>query len=414
MKKSKIFKNFLMKYMDGDIEARLVDSGSGLAFENVGAKNSNESWLFFWLGNVSLLVFNIAINAIDIYKVITKDNNIGNDLNRAYNIPSSIAALLLCFITITNHKLSFIINIIGLIVCVIILAISMFINTSSKTIYWISVITIGLSGIFSSIILSSSFALAAQFSEESSTAVSSGNGLCGVLAAVLRIITKAVFSSESQLKYSSLSYFVLAALIILATLIYFIKRLRQPAITRKFIFKTDKIEIRQFLKSVGGVFKHIFFLWLGMTINFLITLVLFPGYVTGGPQGILKSWTDVLITTIFCVFDWLGRWLPSKFIWSSAKYSIIPILLRLVFFPLEMISLQKLVNLGEPWYTIFMMIPFALTNGYFGTVVMIQASTSDRLNDEQKKIAGFLMAFAINFGIIIAMFLTYVMPIPKS
>ena len=35
-----------------------------------------EPWLFFWLGNASLLAYNIAINAIDIYVDLTNDPSV--------------------------------------------------------------------------------------------------------------------------------------------------------------------------------------------------------------------------------------------------------------------------------------------------------------------------------------------------
>ena len=73
-----------------------------------------ESWLFFWLGNASLLAYNIAINAIDIYVDLTNDSGVGNDLNRAYNFPCSIMALILCFVTIKNQKFMFIFSLFAL------------------------------------------------------------------------------------------------------------------------------------------------------------------------------------------------------------------------------------------------------------------------------------------------------------
>ena len=372
-----------------------------------------QSWLFFWLGNTSLLAFNIIINALDIYIAKTGNQSIGNDLNRAYNFPCSIMALILCFILIKNEKRMFIISFIILILVLCVMPILLLVDVSDKLCYWFTIICVGITGVFSSTIMSGSFSIATQFGNDAATKISSGNGCCGVIAALLRVITKAVFSSKEQERISSSIYFFLAAAIILATLIYFIMKMRNPEVEGKFILKQSDASGIQW-SNIVSTMKIIWPLWLGEALDYMITLTLFPGYVAAGPEGIFKSWNQVIITAVFNIFDWIGRSLPDKFIWPSSKYAPYPVIARLLFFPLEIISLQKIVNLGEPWFTVIMQIPFALTNGYFGTVCMIHGSNHQALNESQKATAGFLMTFAINAGIIVAMFLTYAMPTPKQ
>ena len=147
-----------------------------------------------------------------------------------------------------------------------------------------------------------------------------------------------------------------------------------------------------------------------MFLNFIITLTLFPGYTTDIRQGKLNDWAFVLVTTVFCIFDWVGRYLPAVKLFPSRKYAWIPIIARLVFFIIFMLSIQCVIDVGEPYWTICWQIPFALTNGYSGTVSIIYGSNNEKCSMEQKKQASFLMTFAINAGILIAMFLTYAMP----
>jgi hypothetical protein len=59
-------------------------------------------------------------------------------------------------------------------------------------------------------ILSSSFSSSAQFSPRHAAFVSSGNGCCGVIAAVLRIVAKAAAGASSSV------YFFAATLVFLA------------------------------------------------------------------------------------------------------------------------------------------------------------------------------------------------------
>ena len=375
-----------------------------------------QTLLFFLLGNASLLAFNLIINAIDIYAKVTNNSNIGTDLNRAYNFPCSLTALLLCFYKPKNLKFTIITALILLTIILCSLPLMILIELDSNVVYWGTMILVGLTGIVSSTIFSSSYSISSQFSAESGAAVSSGNGGCGVLAASLRIITKAAFSSASAIQFSSAAYFFIGASIIFGTLIYFLKKIQNPFIYKKvnptLNYENNK-EQSIFSSDMIQTIKIIWPLWSAEFINFMITLSIFPGYVTSVKQ--LKSigdWTPVIITTLFCIFDWIGRYFPAKVMWPSEKNAWIPILFRFLFFPLEIISLQNIINLYEPFWTFLLMIPFALTNGYFGTVAMVHGSNHSLLTFEQKRFAGLLMSFGINAGILAAMTLTFIMPKP--
>jgi equilibrative nucleoside transporter 1/2/3 len=77
-----------------------------------------------------------------------------------------------------------------------------------------------------------------------------------------------------------------------------------------------------------------------------------------------------------------------------------------------MLSLQNVADFGEPYWTFLWNIPFAITNGYVGTLLLVDASNHADLNDSQRATAGFLMNFSTSLGILIAMFLTFAMPVP--
>lgn len=164
------------------------------------------------------------------------------------------------------------------------------------------------------------------------------------------------------------------------------------------------------IKQLVETIKIIWIQWVSVALNFIITLTLFPGYTTDIRQGKLGNWSFVLVTTAFCIFDWIGRFLPSVFLFPVRKFAWIPIVCRLAFFPVFMISIQGVCNCGEPYWSICWQIPFALTNGYFGTLNLIYGSNNENCSLEQRKQASFLISFAINAGILIAMLLTYAMP----
>jgi equilibrative nucleoside transporter 1/2/3 len=96
--------------------------------------------------------------------------------------------------------------------------------------------------------------------------------------------------------------------------------------------------------------------------------------------------------------------------WPSEKWAWVPVYFRLVFFPIFLLSLQDVIDLGEPYWTFLWMVPFAITNGAIGTRTVVVASGHSKLDSDTKKIGGFLMNLAINIGILGAMALTYALP----
>ncbi|KAH0789874.1 Nucleoside transporter family protein [Histomonas meleagridis] len=383
-----------------------------LASEGPEENTQTHPALFFLLGNASLLAFNIIINAIDIYIRLTNNNNIGAVLNRFYNIPCSLTSLALCIIKPKNFKLVLIIALTALSLLLVGMPLAILIKMSDSAVYWMTMILSSFVGIFSACIFSSSYSIATQVSPQSTGYISSGNGCCGVIAAVLRIVTKAAFNKESLETISSAIYFFLADAIIIGTLIYLIKKLQDPLIAAKMAQPSKEEATPLFSKSTLNTIKIIWPLWLSEFCNYMITLSLFPGYVSQTKD--IKTWTPVIVTSIFCVFDWVGRYLPAKFLWPSQKWAWIPILFRLLSYPIFMLSLQGVINLGEPYWTFLWMIPFATSNGYFGTVVLIHGSNHSLLTNDEKRFAGLLMSFAVNAGILMATIVSFGIPTPKS
>lgn len=374
-----------------------------------GEKKS-ENWLFFWLGDASLLAWNMVLNAIDIYAKLLPGRDMGVQLSRAYNIPCSITALILCFFKPSNYYVSLIISLSGIILSMIVGPILFCIDLSEDSLYWGTLITIGILSVFSSLTFSNTFSFATQYGETASASASSGNGCCGVIAGLVRIITKGAFNKESQTIQTSVSYFVIAIIIIALTLIYFILKSRNPAIKASLHAKSEKKE-KMCSMELWHTFKVMWIQWASVAFNFFITLMLFPGYTSRAKESkAIGDWTYVIITFIFCIFDWVGRYLPAKVMWPPMKYAWIPIICRLLFFLIFMISIERIVNVGDPYWTIAWQIPFALSNGYFGTVNLVYGSNHDKLTTEGKAVAGLLISFAVNFGILLAMIFTFALP----
>lgn len=396
--------------------APLIEEETGGYVETGSSDKKTYHFLYFLFGNASLLAFNIIINAIDIYLTLTKRSDIAVMLNRFYNIPSSLIALVLCFWKPRNLKIYMWISLLvsALVLCC--LPIFILVEMKDSIVYWGSMVMVILAGVFGSSILSIMYATAAQFSPDHAAYASSGCGCCGVVASALRIITKAAVPNPTprQNQITSTIYFFLAALILILTIVYYTWVLKKDQYFAQNINPSETSTTSVFTKATAEVVKVIWPIWLSDFVNFLITLTLFPGYMTQLPQKKpWGTWVPVVVTTVFCIFDWVGRYLPSRFIWPSEKYCWIPIYTRLLFFLIFMLSIQDVVDLGEPYWTFLWSIPFAVTNGYMSTVVMIFGSNHSALDTDQRRTAGFLMSFANTGGILAAMFLTYAMPASK-
>lgn len=370
--------------------------------------------MYFLFGNAALLAFNIIINAIDIYLALTGEKDVAVMLTRCYNIPSSCIALILCFWKPKNLRkyMMMALAATGIFLCC--LPIFILIPMDGAVVYWGSMIIVGLCGIAGSSILSTTYATAAQFSAEHAAFASSGSGCCGVVASVLRIITKAIFAhpTDQQNKFMSTIYFFLAAIFIFATLGYYMYILRVDGWFANNINPVQtESKLSQLFNGVKDVIETIWPIWLANFINFMNTLSVFPGYVTGLPEKEpWGTWTSVIVTSLFCVFDWVGRYIPSQVMWPSQKWCYIPAYVRLLFYVIFMVSIQGVLDLGEPYWTFLWMIPFAVSNGWMSTLLMVHGSNHTDLSPDQKRTAGFIMSFATTGGILAAMFVTYALP----
>lgn len=82
--------------------------------------------------------------------------------------------------------------------------------------------------------------------------------------------------------------------------------------------------------------------------------------------------------SLFDLFDFIGRTLPRWFTLFNEKTIWIPILLRMVFFPLFALCVKPLVFGHIAWSITFMSI-FALTNGFLGSAFRGRTIVDQRL-----------------------------------
>ena len=105
----------------------------------------------------------------------------------------------------------------------------------------------------------------------------------------------------------------------------------------------------------------------------------------------------------FNLFDFIGRYSASKitFDWINAQNIWIPVVCRVIFFPLFLLcritdSQLPLVFVSDAW-PIIIMILFSFTNGYFSSLCMMLGPTLTDAKDSM--LAGNIMVFCLTVGL---------------
>jgi equilibrative nucleoside transporter 1/2/3 len=398
---------------DDDTAATLLEEASAPDIEQVDTnrpiQHFNHDLLFFFLGTASLMSFATICNAIDIFRNLSGPSDIATILSRSYNFPFAAASLCQFVLKLRNLRMALLFGL----SCLIIISFLFvaLVVVSPKAIYRITQTLVFLLGVFSSLIFTSTYWLLSHVAISSGLLVSSGVGCGGVLACGLRILTKSAFPDPKQQTTSSVSYFCLSPVVFVVILIYFICVMRSRFLSLKLILpEVDTIPLVS--RTTLKVFKTIFFQWFSVALNTAITLSLYPGFLSGVKElSEIEDWTPVLVTTLFGVFDWLGRHLPARYMWLSKKGALFTVISRLLFYVPFVASIRGTVELGDPMWTFCWVVPFALTSGYSGTVALVFGSNPKELSDDAKQCSASLMLIAAWIGTIAGMGITWILAI---
>jgi equilibrative nucleoside transporter 1/2/3 len=382
-----------------------VEIGEGPPTEPIHIDHEpNHENLFFLLGTASFMGFDTICNAIDIFRDISGRPDIATTLTRAYNFPCATISLFLLLFRPRNLRVTILVSL-----SFLVLTTSLFtalVTVSPERELTMILILAAVSGFFSSILYSTTSSFLSQFTMSADILNANGIGCSGVLACGIRIMTKAAFTEESEKSMGSVSYFCLNAAIILGILIYAVCKLRQECLSEKLELPKGGA-VAMFPRTTLEIVKVIWPQWCAVFLDYAITLSMYPGFLTDVKEvPEIGDWTPVIVTTLHCVFDWLGRHLPTRYRWFSKKTWML-IGTRVFFYPIFVLSIRGIVDLGDPMWTFVWLIPFAFTHGYVGTVSMAHGSNPDGMEDQIKESAALLMSLAVGLGTLAGMGLTW-------
>ena len=186
--------------------------------------------------------------------------------------------------------------------------------------------------------------------------------------------------------------------------------------TLLFGIKTDKFHnvcsaIMKSLKRKLIIFKKTCFLQLTIFFNFVITLFLFPTFITAAYNChiLICDWVPIIALTVFVTSDFIIRWFTLIKVRCSNFVLFLISLSRVLFIPLICLFIFPLddpiipADYGMP---IFLVVvgAFGLTNGYFGSVPLVIIPNKLKARDRQSgsSMGIFMLVFALVVGSLLA------------
>nr|XP_054759282.1 equilibrative nucleoside transporter 1-like [Lytechinus pictus] len=295
-------------------------------------------------------------------------------------------------------------------------------NDWEKQFFWITLASVVVINCFSAIFQGSVFGLGGLLPKKYTQALMAGQGLGGIVPALVSIICLATLKNYSLVGFV---YFLISVICIIITYAaylvlprnqfaeYYLNKQASPRtgmidVSASFSssFEEKKTPKPPFLK----ILSQIWVAGLGVFLTFAVTLGNFPGVISQIESMHQSEWTDMYFTPIFCfllfnALDYLGRSLSFIQLPSQNHMGVVSLLviLRLGFFPLFALcnvspeSRDSDVVFTHDAYPIVFMFFFALSNGYLGSLCMMYGPKF--VKPEHQETAGNMMAFFLVLGL---------------
>ncbi|KAI3435361.1 uncharacterized protein J3R85_006300 [Psidium guajava] len=232
-----------------------------------------------------------------------------------------------------------------------------------------------------------------------------------VLISLLRVITKASYTQDaSGLRRSANLYFAVGIVIMVVCLVFYnvahrlpvvkyYKELKMQAVIEEKEEKGSLIE-SPCSSTLWDTVGRIKWYGLGIVLIYIVTLAIFPGYITEDVHSeLLKDWYAIILITGYNVFDLVGKSLTAFYLLENAKIAIWCCVGRLLFFPLFYGCLHGPEFLRTEIPVTILTCLLGLTNGYLTSVLMILAPKVVQL--QHAETAGIVVVLFLVIGLAI-------------
>jgi len=275
------------------------------------------------------------------------------------------------------------------------------------------------------------FALAGFLPFRYIQAVMGGQGLGGMLVAVISVVSLAAHDDYiSAIIYYGAATFIVIVCWLLYTILPHIKFMKHQL--RRRIIAEDlhneamvgagppgepKVQgclakAKTILMDLFRVIKYVRTYAGGVFLVFTVSLGVFPtvagqitssGYIFGHKYEANEYWVPIYCFLGFNLFDFIGRQMSAFFLWPRGKWVLIPICLRFAFFPLFCLCRynghdMSVFATDDAFPAVFMIL-VGISNGYFGSLCMILAPSSPTIQTHMRERAGSVMSLILTTGI---------------
>ena len=290
---------------------------------------------------------------------------------------------------------------------------------SGFPLFLLTLFAVFLSGFSTALLQKACFGLASSFPSFSMHAFMTGQGISGISVSLLLLVLKYSFDFERKVVLKSVAtlYFTITVVVVCISLISYLYLRRLP-IYKKYTHnlttvsdivndnsKPQPIVVRQ---TMSQVFRQIRMPALYVFLVFFVTLLLLP-YIwwvvpVSENQLLRQLWVPIGFV-VFDLGDVIGRSLPGLrlFLIRSVGVSGVLTVLRFLFLPVFMLSnlAPGLNALPSPiaYDSLFLLVIFlfAVTNGYYGSLIMM--NTPGKVPPEDRENAGSVMTMALVWGV---------------
>jgi equilibrative nucleoside transporter 1/2/3 len=254
----------------------------------------------------------------------------------------------------------------------------------------------------------------------------------GVLASLLRVITKASMSQTIEgLRLSADVYFIVTAVFLLLCFVSYNLVYKLPIMlhynsvkigamestlsngphdaselglktdaTEISLITTGDSELTNFARPVSywHVWSQIQWLAASVALIYVVTMSIFPGYITEDVHSeFLGDWYPVLLIAAYNVADLAGKVLTSVYMVENQTLMVRACFGRLLFFPLFYTVLHGPAFFRTETPVFLLTFLLGLTNGYFTSVLMIVAPKNVSILESET--AGIVMTLFLVTGL---------------
>ncbi|XP_016117273.1 equilibrative nucleoside transporter 4-like [Sinocyclocheilus grahami] len=171
--------------------------------------------------------------------------------------------------------------------------------------------------------------------------------------------------------------------------------------------KRSWMSVKELLGQRCAVAREIWPYMLSILVTYFITLCLFPGLESELHNDTLGEWLPILTMALFNMADFVGKILAAcPYEWGGVQLLVCSCL-RVLFLPLFVMCVLPVQRplLAHPAWPCGLSLMLGISNGYLGSVPMIQAAGKVPL--QQREVAGNTMTVSYMAGLMLGSAVSY-------